>query len=62
MSPFAPDVLSTASKDEGNQRFTEWLKWQPLEDYNHVIRLLHKTKQDSLAEQLTASCKVIFIS
>ena len=52
---------SGVRKDERIQMFTEWLQWQPLEDYKHFIKLLHKTKQEGLAKQLVASCKTVFI-
>ena len=61
MGSLASYILSTAKREEVAYQFTEWLKWRPLEDYKHFISLLHKTKQDSLAEQLTASCKIIMI-
>ena len=56
-SPQAQYVSSTAKRDERVQKFTEWLKWQPLKDYMHFMRLLHETKQKDLAEQMTKSCK-----
>ena len=59
MGPLAPYLISTAKKEEIIHQFTEWLKWQPLNDYKDFVRLLHKTQQDSLAEQLTASCKIM---
>ena len=61
VGPLASYLLSTARREEIIHQFTEWLKWQPLEDYKHFVRLLNKTKQDSLAEQLTSSCNVICI-
>ena len=57
MGPLVSYLLSTAKREEIFHQFTEWLKWQPLEDYKHFVGLLHKTGQDSLVEQLTASCR-----
>ena len=56
-SPHAQYVSPTANRDDRVRKFTEWLKWQPLKDYMHFMRLLHETKQKDLAEQMTKSCK-----
>ena len=61
MGTLASYILSTTKREEVTYQFTEWLKWRPLNEYKDFVRLLHKTKQDNLAEQLTASCKIIFI-
>ena len=52
-------IPPTFNKEESILSFTEWLKMQPLKDYKHFVRLLKKTKQERLAAQLDASCKVI---
>ena len=61
ISPLEYHIPQTGVRKEINLEFTECLKWRPLKDYEHFVRLLHKTKQSSLAEHLTASCKVMFI-
>ena len=50
----------TEKKEDRIQRFSEWLKWRPLEDYRRFIKLLEKTKQEALASALVASCKIYF--
>ena len=50
----------TEKKEDRIQRFSEWLQWRPLEDYRRFIRLLEKTKQEELASDLVASCKIYF--
>ena len=54
-------IPQTGVRKEINLKFTECLKWCPMKDYEHFVRLLHKTKQSGLAEHLTTSCKVMFI-
>ena len=61
MSPLQYHIPQNAQREEIICKFAECLKWCPLRDYKHFVRLLHKTKQTGLAGQLTASCKVIFI-
>ena len=51
--------FSTTTRDKRIESFIEWLQMQPLKDYKHFIRLLNKTKQERLAAQLDASCKII---
>ena len=48
----------TETNEDRIQRFTEWLQWRPLDDYIRFIRLLEKTKQEALASDLVASCKI----
>ena len=61
MNPLEYHIPQTGKREEIIHKFVECLKWRPLKDYEHFVRLLHKTKQKSLAEHLTASCKVMFI-
>ena len=51
--------FSTTTRDKRIESFIEWLQMQPLKDYKHFIRLLEKTKQERMAGQLVASCKII---
>ena len=51
--------FATTTRDKKIENFIEWLQMQPLKDYKHFIRLLNKTKQERLAAQLDASCKII---
>ena len=55
-------IPQTGKREEINLKFAECLKWRPLRDYEHFLRLLQKTKQTGLAGQLTASCKVMFMN
>ena len=50
-------ILLMKKKEDGIQRFIEWLQWCPLEKYQNFIRVLYTTQQISLAGQLVASCK-----
>ena len=59
MNPLEYHIPQTGKREEINLKFGECLKWRPLRDYEHFLRLLHKTKQTGLAEQLTSSCKYI---
>ena len=50
-------ILSIKKKEDGIQRFIEYLQWCPLEEYQNFIRVLYTTQQASLAGQLVASCE-----
>ena len=53
-------ILSMKKKEDGIQRFIEWLQCCPLEEYQNFIRVLYTTQQASLAGKLVSSCKSWF--
>ena len=58
-SSMKQNILSEKDKKQRIQMFTDWLQWRPHDDYKHFIRLLYKTDQAPVAEQLVKSCMYI---
>ena len=54
-------ILFVENRGKRIQRFIEWLKWRPVEDYKQFIKSLFMTQQASLADRLALSCKPILI-